>query len=232
MKKIFSILPVMAVVMLLAYACNKKNDVVEPNGAGSKSFRSEVSCETSCCDTTERTKTIDGSVGLLRPGQSPGPFNPIYFDFCTGTSSSSSSSDQQISMSGTFNSTVTGINGWKVSYLNGSDCSCLAAENDSITQAQINTNLGSVCGNALGWNNSPYTPSCRGWYNYTPPGGAFEQVNCIVVFKDCNNNGILDAGEPAYIVCLDVATEEVYDDDEELIGYKGVYTARYKCLVF
>jgi hypothetical protein len=231
MKKIFSILPVMAVVMLLAYACNKKNDVVEPRNDAAQ-FRSSVGCEecsTSCTPTPDSVVFNGDSVTWVAGPSRPGPFTTYYFDFTTGTASTSPTG-AQISMTGEFNSVFKGIGCWKVAALPTS-FSC-ASLDTACSYARANYDTALCTPNTIGSN----TATCTGWYNYVrpvpsdPSQNYAQKIRCIVVFCDADGDGLWDSDEKGFVVCPNVEANTTEIDDSPLTySLYSTYTFKYKC---
>ncbi len=198
---VVTVLTVLITVIVLS--CKKKDEII-PEGSGTFNARNASSLRTSlteecpsCCVEQDTMRLIGSKSPTLVD------FEPLYLNLCTKALSTDSTGDAQIKLHNFYNSYITGINGWKVGYINDNTCDCV--EELDCEDVPGATDTTGICNNTLGMN----IPSgCAGWFNYQIPG-IFNKIRCIVIWKNCegkeNTEGI-DPGEPVYVVCAQSAT--------------------------
>ncbi len=221
MKKILTLVSVIAMVSLLIIACKKKDEVI-PDSNGKFSSLRTGSCEACCEDDNVClfTDYVDTSLA-----GSPTAFDPIFFNFCDGELESEVGAHIQLSKQ--FNSFVKGLNGWNVDYLDeteipyGTYLSSIDCE-DVEDAFRFNGNSGDY-ENEMGMN---IPMALVGWYNYTPPN-MVTPIRYLLVWKDCDCNGCLTNGDTAYILKVNV-TAQINPGDASQVRSK--IDLSYKCI--
>ncbi len=202
MKNIFFSLISIAAFAVVFSAC-KKQEVSPYRGNsdnGSSAFRlAEDSC--SCCGDGDTVivgdvRTLGAIIG------DPEGFAPRYFNFCTGDGSSTGA---HIRLDHQFNSFITGEGGWNIDYLDSVNVPYATALS-SIDCNDVKSNIQYISNpspyeNTMGANGSSFG---TGWYNYNSGLRTITPTKVVLVWKDCDNNGVLSNGDIVFVVKINV----------------------------